>query len=176
VFLASASRRGHALVDRELSLPEGWLSDRVRCREAAIPDAVGFRTKPELARVMWERALEAKIPVAWVTGEEVCGGDGRLGRWLEERDLPQVLAVKRGPALWSMRLRQERAVKLAGQLPARAWRHRSAGDGAKGPRSYAWARGPIRPLREPGRGTGCWYAAASRTGSWRSLGATGQPG
>src|SRR5918994_807300 len=68
VFLAYASRHGHALVDRELYLPEGWLSDRPRCREAAIPDAVGFRTKPQLARVMLERALDAEIPVAWVTG------------------------------------------------------------------------------------------------------------
>jgi SRSO17 transposase len=152
VFLAYASRRGHALVDRELYLPESWLSDRVRCREAAIPDQIGFRTKPELARVMLERALDAKIPVAWVTGDEVYGGDGRLRRWLEERDLPHVLAVKRSQALWSMRMRQEHAVKLAGQVPARAWRHLSAGDGAKGPRIYAWARVPIRPLREPGRG------------------------
>jgi SRSO17 transposase len=74
---------GMRLVDRELYLPEGWLSDRVRCREAATPDAVGFRTKPQLARVMLERALDAKVPVAWVTGDEVDGGDGRLRRWLE---------------------------------------------------------------------------------------------
>jgi SRSO17 transposase len=152
VFLAYASRRGHALIDRELYLPEGWLDDRVRCREAAIPDAVGFRTKPELARVMLARALDAEVPVAWVTGDEVYGGDGRLRRWLEECDLPHVLAVKRSQALWSMRLRQERAVTLAGQLPARAWRRLSAGNGAKGPRIYAWARVPIRPLRQPGRG------------------------
>ena len=152
VFLAYASRHGHALIDRELYLPESWLRDRPRCREAAIPDGVGFHTKPQLARGMLERALEAKIPVAWVTGDEVYGGDGRLRRWLEERDVPHVLAVKRSQALWSMRLRQERAFKLAGQLPARAWRQLSAGDGAKGPRVYAWARVPIRPLREPGRG------------------------
>jgi SRSO17 transposase len=101
---------------------------------------------------MLERALEAKVPVAWVTGDEVYGGDGRLRRWLEERDLPHVLAVKRSQTLWSMRLRQERAATLAGQLPARAWRQLSAGDGAKGPRIYAWARVPIRPLREPGKG------------------------
>jgi SRSO17 transposase len=150
VFLAYASRHGHALVDRELYLPEGWLGDRSRCREAAIPDAVGFRTKPELARVMLERALDAEIPVGWVTGDEVYGGDGRLRRWLEERDLPHVLAVKRSEALWSMRMRQERAWQLAMQVPAGAWRQLSAGDGAKGPRVYAWARVPIRPLREPG--------------------------
>jgi SRSO17 transposase len=152
VFLAYASRRGHALIDRELYLPEGWLSDRVRCREAAIPDEIGFRTKPELARVMLERALDAGVPCGWVTGDEVYGGDGRLRRWLEEREVPHVLAVKRSEALWSMRMRQERAFKLAGQLPARAWRRLSAGDGAKGPRVYAWARVAIRPLREPGRG------------------------
>ena len=152
VFLAYASRHGHALIDRELYLPESWLSDRPRCREAAIPDAVGFHTKPQLAQGMLERALDAKIPVAWATGDEVYGGDGRLRRWLEERDLPYVLAVKRSEALWSMRMRQERASKLAGQLPAGAWRQLSAGDGAKGPRVYAWARVAIRPLREPGRG------------------------
>jgi SRSO17 transposase len=152
VFLAYASRHGHALIDRELYLPESWLNDRPRCRAAAIPDAVGFHTKPQLAQGMLERALEAEIPVAWVTGDEVYGGDGRLRRWLEERDVPHVLAVKRSQALWSMRLRQERAAKLAGQVPARAWRQLSAGDGAKGPRVYAWARVPIRPLREPGRG------------------------
>jgi SRSO17 transposase len=150
VFLAYASRRGHALIDRELYLPEGWLSDRPRCREAAIPDQIGFRTKPELARVMLERALDAVLPVGWVTADEVYGGDGRLRRWLEEREVPHVLAVKRSEALWSMRLRQERAWQLATQVPAGAWRQLSAGDGAKGPRVYAWARVPIRPLREPG--------------------------
>jgi SRSO17 transposase len=150
VFLAYAGRRGHALLDRELYLPDGWLGDRVRCREAAIPDEIGFRTKPELARVMLERALEAEIPVAWVTADEVYGGDGRLRRWLEEREVPHVLAVKRSEALRSMRMRQERAWRLAAQVPAGAWRQLSAGDGAKGPRVYAWARVAIRPLREPG--------------------------
>jgi SRSO17 transposase len=151
VFLAYASRRGYALIDRELYLPESWTNDRVRCREAAIPEEVGFRTKPQLARAMLERALDAEIPVGWVTGDEVYGGDGRLRRWLEERDLPHVLAIKRSEALWSLRLRQERAWQLAAQVPAEAWRRLSAGDGAKGPRVYAWARVAIRPLREPGR-------------------------
>jgi hypothetical protein len=32
--------------------------------------------------------------------------------------VPHVLAVKRSEALWSMGLRQERAGKLAGQVPA----------------------------------------------------------
>ena len=102
--------------------------------------------------MMLERALDAGVPCGWMTADEVYGGDSRLRRWLEERDMPHVLAVKRSEALWSLRLRQERAVQLAAQLPVGAWRHLSAGDGAKGPRVYAWARVAIRPLREPGRG------------------------
>jgi SRSO17 transposase len=154
VFLAYASRHGHALIDRELYLPEGWISDRLRCREAGIPEQVEFHTKPQLARVMLERVLDADVPCGWVTGDEVYGGDSRLRRWLEERQVPHVLAVKRSESLWSLRMRQERAFKLAAQVPAGAWRRLSAGRGAKGERVYAWARVAIRPLREPG--TGHW--------------------
>jgi SRSO17 transposase len=154
VFLAYASRHGHALIDRELYLPEGWISDRLRCREAGIPEQVEFHTKPQLARVMLERVLDADVPCGWVTGDEVYGGDSRLRRWLEEREVPHVLAVKRSESLWSLRMRQERAFKLAAQVPAGAWRRLSAGRGAKGERVYAWARVAIRPLREPG--TGHW--------------------
>ena len=152
VFLAYAGPRGHALVDRELYLPEGWIDDRPRCREAGIPDQVGFHTKPQLARRMLERTLDAEVPVAWVCADEVYGQDGRLRRWLEERDLPHVLAVKCNQSLVSGLFRFERADQLAAGIPVGAWRHYSAGQGAKGERIYGWARVAIRPLREPGRG------------------------
>ncbi len=47
VFLAYATGRGHALVDRELYLPSSWAEDRDRCIAAGIPDEVEFATKPE---------------------------------------------------------------------------------------------------------------------------------
>jgi hypothetical protein len=31
---------------------------------------------------MLERAFMAGVPAAWVTGDEVYGGDGKLRRWL----------------------------------------------------------------------------------------------
>jgi len=37
VFLTYASARGHALIDRELYLPQSWTGDPDRCREAGIP-------------------------------------------------------------------------------------------------------------------------------------------
>jgi hypothetical protein len=42
-FLACASQRGHALIDRELYLPESWTGDRERCRAAGISDEVDFQ-------------------------------------------------------------------------------------------------------------------------------------
>jgi SRSO17 transposase len=152
VFLAYASRHGHAFIDRELYLPESWTTDRPRCRAAGIPDSVGFHTKPQLGRRMLARALEAGVPAAWVTADEVYGQDGRLRLWLEEQGLAHVLAVNCNQSLVSGLFCFERADQLAARLPAGAWRHLSAGQGAKGERLYAWARVAIRPLREPGRG------------------------
>jgi SRSO17 transposase len=37
VFLGYASRKGHALIDRALYLPEGWASDAGRRAEAGVP-------------------------------------------------------------------------------------------------------------------------------------------
>jgi SRSO17 transposase len=151
VFLAYASGKGHALVDRELYLPKEWAADPPRRAEAAVPDSVEFRTKPQLARAMLARALAAGVPAQWVTGDEVYGGNVRLRVWLEEQRVPHVLAVKRTEPLWSTTTwTQVPAAALADAVPASAWERLSAGDGAKGPRLYDWARVPIRPLREPG--------------------------
>lgn len=155
VFLAYASLRGRTFLDRELYLPQEWAANRERRREAGVPEDVAFRTKPQLARAMLERALDAGVPFAWVTGDEVYGGDRRLRVWLEERGVAHVLAVKRTEALWAMTEQgpaQVTAAALAAQLPAGDWRRRSAGNGAKGPRLYDWVRLPIRPLGEPGKG------------------------
>jgi SRSO17 transposase len=43
-----------------------------------VPAQVGFRTKPQLARVMLERALDVGVPASWVTTDEVYGGDPAL--------------------------------------------------------------------------------------------------
>ena len=48
VFLAYASDRGRALINRELHLPEEWIADRGRCAAASIPDDVGLRPNPNL--------------------------------------------------------------------------------------------------------------------------------
>jgi SRSO17 transposase len=151
-FLAYASSQGHALIDRELYLPESWTGDRDRCRSAGVPDEVGFATKPRQAMAMLARAFAAGVPFSWITADEAYGQVKYLRVWLEERDAAHVLATKRNDTLITITGGQARADDLITALPSRAWRRISAGAGAHGPREYDWARVPIRIGWARGRG------------------------
>jgi len=143
VYLGYAAPRGHALIDRELYLPQDWAEDGARRATAGIPTAVSFATTPQLAQRMMARAIAAGVPFAWVVGDAVYGSDRRLRRFLEQHERPFVLAVRRNEKLWSVlagRLGQHTAADLAAALPDAAWHHLSAGAGAKGERLYDWAR------------------------------------
>ncbi|RQU47823.1 IS701 family transposase [Burkholderia cenocepacia] len=147
VFLCYAGRGGSAFIDRELYVPKAWTDDRVRCEAAGIPESVEFATKPQLARSMLERALDAGVPCGWVTGDEVYGGDRHLRLWLESRNQSFVLAVAKNEPLWWQGPDYVRADQIAESLPARAWRRLSAGAGAKGERLYDWALTPLWRLQ-----------------------------
>jgi SRSO17 transposase len=53
VFLAYASRHGHALIDQELELPESWTTDRPRCARPASPTASGSIPSPSWPAGCW---------------------------------------------------------------------------------------------------------------------------
>ena len=139
VYLGYAAPAGYALIDRELYLPRSWTDDPARCRAAGIPDHVGFATKPQLARMMIERAISAKVPFAWVAADEPYGDNGPLRTWLEDSRIRCVLAVSCDHRVPAGAGHAIRADKLAARLPQRAWQRLSAGDGAKGHRYYDWA-------------------------------------
>ncbi len=84
------------------------------------------------------RALEAGTPAAWVTGDEVYGGDPRLRASLEQRQIGYVLAVAKSHTV-ATSAGPARPDALAGKLPPRSWQRLSAGAGAKGHRWYDWA-------------------------------------
>jgi SRSO17 transposase len=139
VFLAYAAPDGsRALIDRELYLPESWTDDRDRCREAGISDDVQFATKPELARKMAERAVAAGVPFAWFTADEAYGQNPGLRDWLEENQIPYVMAVPVSEPC-ATAAGKIRADGLAARVPAGGWQVLSCGDGSKGPRLYDWA-------------------------------------
>jgi SRSO17 transposase len=151
VFLAYASAHGHALIDRELYLPQSWADDAERCRAAGIPEEVEFATKPRQAQEMIGRAIAAGVPFAWFTADETYGQAKWLQAWLEGRDVSYVMTIRCSDTL-TMPGGERRADALIAAVPARAWQTISAGAGAHGPREYDWARIPVRPGWARGRG------------------------
>ena len=155
VFLAYASGRGQAFIDRELYLPEEWALDKERRQRAGVPEEVGMRTKPELAKVMLGRALEAGVKAAWVVADSVYGDSRPLGMFLEDREQPYVLAVSGKAYVWAG-LRQHRvgevleALGRGELLPEEGFKRISVGDGSKGPRLYDWLRLPLNPPMQEG--------------------------
>jgi SRSO17 transposase len=145
VFLGYASRRGRALIDRALYLPEEWAADAERRRLAGVPEEVVFATKPKQGRAMLERAVAAGVPCAWVTADSVYGGDYALRLWLERQPIGYVLAVtsKQRAPLGFDTVKQ----RTAACIGATDWQRLSAGDGAKGPRLYDWAYKSYPALR-----------------------------
>jgi SRSO17 transposase len=159
VFLAYASPAGRALIDAELYLPRSWTGDRARCAGAGIPGEVGFATKPELARQLLGRALEAGVPARWATAGEAYGQDHKFRVFCEQRRLGYVVAVPCSQSVGSgtgYGNTGSRADILAAAAPAQAWKRLSAGDGAKGPRLYDWALATLPIARDPSEGYERW--------------------
>ncbi len=159
VFLAYASEQGQAFIDRELYLPEEWAQDEERRVQAGVPEQIGMRTKPELAKEMLGRALvDGGVKAAWVVADSVYGDTRRLGMFLEEKEQPYVLAVSGKAHVWSG-FHQHRVSTLLdalreGELPPEeareGWKRLSAGEGSKGPRLYDWLRLPLNPPLQEG--------------------------
>ena len=152
VFLTYAAPEGHVLLDRERTCPASGqtMPSAVRRRGARGGDVCHQTgTRPPDAGT---GAGRGGTRPALVTGDSIYASmvatDGCASGWRYEQ--PFVLAVAKDEPLWAVvdeRWGQPRADLIAEQLPAEAWKLLSAGDGAKGPRWYDWARVPLARLQ-----------------------------
>jgi SRSO17 transposase len=155
------SAAGHTLIDRRLFLPEEWAADYPRRAEAGVPEAVVFRTKPELALAMVQQAVQRGLPFRWVTADSVYGdsptfvqGARGLGKWYvadtsadarvwltEPAVIPAGTKGPRGRATTRPRVatKPERVDAVAARLPAQAWKRIVVAEGSQGPRIYEYA-------------------------------------
>ncbi len=137
VFAAYVGSRGHALVDRELYLSKAWTNDPARLQAVGLAPDTPLATKPELARRMLVRALDAGLPAAWATGDSVYGHSADLRQMLEDRGVAYVLAVPSHEKVW-WGWQQAAVAEIHAALAEADWRRCSAGAGSKGPRWYEW--------------------------------------
>jgi SRSO17 transposase len=147
VFLSYVTAQGHALIDRELYLPEDWCADPARRLAAHIPEAVRFATKPELGQRMIERTKSAGLPICWVVADTVYGHSPDLRAFLEEQDLAYALAV---PSIEVVCVQTRTGLLLTDvasiaqqAFRAREWQRLSQSLGTKGDRLFDWVRLPV---------------------------------
>lgn len=86
VHLTQAAGDFRCLLDSELFLPdETWHRDRERCRDAGIPDDMVYRSKPEIALELIDRARRNGVHLGWLTFDAGYGMHSRFLHALEER-------------------------------------------------------------------------------------------
>lgn len=117
------------------------MNDQQRREAAGVPEPVKFATKPQIARMMLERAQAAGVALAWVSGDTVYGNDRRLREWLEQNYQAYVLAVACTERVWidgSLGATQVAVEQVIAEQPVETWQQLSCGQGSKGSREYDW--------------------------------------
>lgn len=171
-FLTYASPHGHTFLDRRLYLPDAWATDAERRARAKVPQAVAFQTKAQQAADMLTHAWKQGVPMRWVTGDEVYGGDPALRETIHRSGRCYVLAVTSTTRVWtrwpelvapqkSATGRPQTRPRLAADAPppvavvdlvaswcSAQWERFAVLEGAKGPRVYDWGRQRIVEQRD----------------------------
>lgn len=93
VSLSVATRTEQLPIDFALYLPEGWLTDVHRRREARIPDEIAFKTKPELALEMVHQALVDEVPPGVVLADAAFGTSRDFRDGIRKLGLQYAVAV-----------------------------------------------------------------------------------
>jgi len=181
VFLAYVTAQGHALVDKALYLPKEWTADRQRCREAGVPEEIGYQSKAELGLGLLRRARQAgHLTTEWVTADSGYGEIPTLRDTLDTEGWRYVLEVPSNlhvfpqaaqvavPA-WSGRGRKPTQPQLvagepcsqnvqavAASLLSADWHELTVGEGAQGPRIHQCAAVRVWESREALPGRACW--------------------
>ncbi|CAN5657383.1 IS701 family transposase [soil metagenome] len=138
VFLAYASQKGAAFIDRELYLPEQWASDPDRRAQAGVSQEVVFESKIELAEDMLDRAFEAQVPARWVVADSFYGRSGAFRGWLEERGQPYAVMVPKTNAV-PLDGRKKKIEQLVEQLPEDAYSEVTPAQDTGKRRPWEWA-------------------------------------
>jgi SRSO17 transposase len=87
VSLSVATNTASLPIAWRLYLPEVWASDRVRRRDAGIPEEIAFETKPAMALKQIRAAVAVDIPRAPVLADAAYGTDTKFREGITELDL-----------------------------------------------------------------------------------------
>ena len=134
-------KTGRALIGARQWIPREHIEDPVRSLVMGLPLDLQFRTKGQLAIDVCAAAYADGIRFDFTCGDEVYGSCTQLREFFEARGQAYVLRV---PSNFALTLAAGTKMTCAQAVKAllkdkRRWEIRSAGNGSKGERWYAWA-------------------------------------
>lgn len=100
VSLHLAGERGSGCVGMRLYLPESWTSDRERCRDAGVPDDVGYEPKWKLALGLIDKALATGVRPPVTLADSGYGDTTDFRDGLSKRELIYNVGVKGTTVVW----------------------------------------------------------------------------
>jgi SRSO17 transposase len=151
-------------LDWALYLPEEWIEDPVRRREAGIPEEIVFKTKTELALDVIDEVREWGLQDRLVLADSAYGDTYEFRQGLRDRTLDYVVQVsgeltawtedphpaeppmKRGGQIPRKRFYAKdfpsprSLCQIAKELPSGSWKNITWREGTKGPLSSRFAR------------------------------------
>jgi SRSO17 transposase len=92
VFLAYASSKGYAPLDRRRYLPEEWASCAARRLKCHVPPEVTLQEKWQIALDLREHSLPG-LPHGWITGDDEFGRVSQLRAILNHQSERYILGV-----------------------------------------------------------------------------------
>jgi SRSO17 transposase len=131
---------GHALIGARQWIPAAQIEDPVASLVMGLPLDLAFRTKGQLAIDIAAEALTDGIRFDFFCGDEVYGSCTQLREFFQARGQAYVLRVPRTFRLTLASGKRLTCADAASRLLARKHPEiRSAGQGSKGERWYAWS-------------------------------------
>ena len=173
VSLSVATKSSSLPVAWRLYLPEAWVNDEVRRKKAKVPEAISFKTKPEIALSQIEEALAEGIAPGVVLADAGYGNSSALRDGIGELGLEFIVGISGKATAWPegmtptvpepdrskpgrrrKNLRRggddapvEQVAKLAKGLPGEAWRTLTWREGVDKDLASRFAALRVRPAQ-----------------------------
>jgi SRSO17 transposase len=127
VTLSIANHHASLPIAYQLYLPREWADDRTRRKKAHVPDAIRFKTKPQIALEQIRAALDAGVPPGVLLMDAAYGNNSILRQAIAALGLTYVAAIQTTTKVRPVREDDPKPPRvsveaLALSLPKRAWR------------------------------------------------------